>query len=321
MGYATRVPAARPDKQRFDVSLEDLQTFLAVADLGSFSRAAEQLSLSQPSVSNRIRRLEEKLSCQLLRRTTRRIDLTTDGARLHTQAAPMLTALKRLLRDFDIEATARRTEVNVVTTAMVATVALPPLVKAFGDLHPAISVRLHDRLPAGALRAVTDGACDFAIMATEALPPEVRSELLTTDTCVVVTPLAHSLCSIGAATLAEVLQHELLVPAGYVVLRDAIDNAASQHGLTARYAAQAQGVTNTMTLLAMTAAGLGIGIHPGSLIPSELLPTIGVIRLADCAVTREFRIVVATGAELSPAASTLLAYLRSVVSTDDGWPR
>lgn len=64
------------DKQRFDISLEHLQTFLVVADLGSFSgAAAEHLNLAQPSVSNRFRRLEEKLTTMLLERTTRKSNL------------------------------------------------------------------------------------------------------------------------------------------------------------------------------------------------------------------------------------------------------
>ena len=76
-----------PSKQRFDVSLEHLKTFLAVAGLGSFGRAATQLSLSQPSVSNRVRRLEEKLAVRLLNRTTRRVQLTADGHRLKAKAS------------------------------------------------------------------------------------------------------------------------------------------------------------------------------------------------------------------------------------------
>ncbi|QYE37099.1 LysR family transcriptional regulator (plasmid) [Polymorphobacter sp. PAMC 29334] len=302
------------EKERFDVSLEDLQTFLTVADLRGFSRAAERLSLSRPSVSNRVRRLEDKLGVRLLDRTTRHVELTKDGLRLHARASVTLNGLKELLRDFDAEVGTKRLQIDVAATMMVTTIALPPVVQTFAGTHPRISVRLSDRSPAGAIADVAKHRVDMAILVAEDLPPELQFELLLADRCVVVTSLGHPLLKRGEATLAEVLGHPLLSPDGHVALRRAVQVEAEARGLTMDLAEPALGVSNAMTLLAMAAAGLGVLIHPPSLIPPEFLPTIGTLRLSDCDIVRSFGIVTAKDRTLSLPARAFRDHLLASVT-------
>lgn len=77
--------------QRFD--LDELETFLAVADLGSFSAAAKKMHVSQPSVTNRVQRLEAMLKTKLVERTTRRVLVTPDGAEFASRAKLALQGL------------------------------------------------------------------------------------------------------------------------------------------------------------------------------------------------------------------------------------
>jgi DNA-binding transcriptional LysR family regulator len=301
------------EKERFEVSLEDLQTFLSVADLGSFSRAAERLSLSQPSVSNRVKRLEDKLGVKLLDRNTRRVELTKEGQRLHSRASVTLRALKDLLREFHAEVGARRLQVDVAATMMVSTIALPPVIRAFAESSPhEISVRLSDRSPAHAISDVASGKVDMAVLVAEDLPPNLEFEPLLSDVCVAITPLGHPLLSKGSATLAEILAYPLLSPDGHVALRRAIVKEAEARGLLVDLAAPALGVSNVMTLLAMAAAGLGICIHPPSLIPAEFRPTIGIIRISDCDIVRSFGIVTAADRRLPPPARAFKEFLANI---------
>lgn len=298
------------DKERFDISLEDLQTFLTVADLGSFSRAADRLNLSQPSISNRVRRLEEKVGTKLLDRTTRRVELTKDGERLHSRASVTLRALKDLLREFHAEIGTRRLQVDIAATIMVTTIALPPIIGAFSADNPTISIRLTDRSPAGAVADVASGKVDMAVLASTDLPAGLEFELLVEDRCAVVTPLGHPLLASGSATLAEVLRYPLLSPDGHVALRQAVLAEAQARGLTVQLASPALGVSNVMTLLAMAAAGLGVCIHPPSLIMPEFRPTIGVVELSDCDIVRSFGIVTAADRRLPAPARAFREYLR-----------
>ncbi|WP_242140531.1 LysR family transcriptional regulator [Sphingomonas sp. TREG-RG-20F-R18-01] len=301
------------DKERFDISLEDLQTFLAVADQGSFSRAAERLALSQPSISNRVKRLEEKLNVRLLERTTRKVELTQHGRRLHERASITLRALRDLLQEFHAETGMRRRQVEVAATMMIASVALAPILGSFAEAHPDISVRLRDRIPDAAVAEVLDGECDMAVMVLERSNPALAFEPLLADRCVAVTPLGHPLLQKGSATFAEVLRYSILSPDGHVALRRAIEEAAAARGLDITLSAPARGVTNVMTLLAMAAAGLGVCIHPSTLIPAEFRPTIGLVEIEDCEILRTIGIVTATGRNLSGPAMRFREHLRRAV--------
>lgn len=77
--------------------LADLPLFLRVAELGSFTSAAEALSLPRSTLSRRIRALEDALGCRLLERTTRLVRLTPEGRRLAEESRPLVSQLERLV--------------------------------------------------------------------------------------------------------------------------------------------------------------------------------------------------------------------------------
>lgn len=306
-------PASGSERFRFDIGLEDLQTFVAVAELGSFSRAAELLNLSQPSISNRVRRLEEKLLVRLLDRTTRKVELTAAGRRLYLQSAETLKSLRDLLREFTGEAAARERQVHVAATLMVATIGLPSVLRRFHEANPQVNATLHDTSPHGGIARVKDGRCDLAVMSLREPQAGVQFEPLFDDPCVVVTPRGHSLLRHEAVPLAEVLAEPLLSPEGHVDLRRAVEAEADRLGVEVRLAPEARGVSNTFTLLAMAAAGLGVCIHPRSFIPAELEPMLGIRPLADAQIIRTFGLVTPEARPLTPAARRFRDFMRASI--------
>ena len=309
-------------QHRFDIALEDLQTFIAVAEAGGFSRAAKTMNLSQPSISNRVRRLEEKVRTRLLDRTTRSVELTVEGRRLYLQASATLNGLHELLCDFHAEAAAREREVNVAATVMVASLALTPIIGAFQRLHPTIAVTLRDVNSGEALIQVGDGRCDLAVMVMSKPREGIVFEEVLPDPCVVVTPLDHPLLRASTARLADVLAYPLLSPDSHGDLRQAIVAEAEPRELTLKLSPEARPVRNTVTLLAMAAAGLGVCIHQRSFIPNELKPTVGIVPLADCEIVRTFGIATADTRELSRSARIFRDFLRiALASGPEGWTR
>ncbi len=289
-------------RHRFDIGFEELETFLAVVDLGSFNRAAQQLNLSQPSVSNRVKRLEEKLRVRLLHRSTRKIELTAEGQRLHEEAAETLRGLRALCREFGAQATARQRQVDVAAGMMVSTLVLPPVARRFGELHPSVELRIRNLLPEQAVALVAEGRCDMAIVGFGSQPATMPFELLASDTCAVVTPKGHPLVRRGAVPFEELLRHRLLTPDVYVPVQQAVLAEAERRKLTPKFAAEAREVGNVMTCLAMVAAGLGVCLHPRSLIPAELRPALDVVPLLDWTVERKFGLVRSAERELPLAA-------------------
>jgi len=86
------------------IDLSELETFLAVVELGSFSAAATRMHISQPSITARVQRLEERLQSKLLSRTTRKVEPTKAGQRLFDAATVALAELRAVVHEFDLAA-------------------------------------------------------------------------------------------------------------------------------------------------------------------------------------------------------------------------
>ena len=124
------------------IDVEALITFSAVMDAGSFSGAAERLGQTPSGVSRTIARLERHLGMTLLHRTTRRLQLTDEGAWLLERARAILAHLEHT----ELEASARRSQPSGLVRVNAATPALDhllaPLVPAFLDAYPLVQLEL-----------------------------------------------------------------------------------------------------------------------------------------------------------------------------------
>lgn len=297
------------EKHRFDISLEDLQTFIAVANLGGFGRAARHLNLSQPSVSNRVRRLEEKLSVRLLHRTRHRVELTDKGRLLHVQAVETLVGFTSLLQRFHEESQDRKLHVDLASTTLISITALPTLLSNFRDRHGNVTVQLQEFAPMEAMESLLDGRCELAVMACDNLPPTLDHELLVIDHCVVVTSLNHPLHRPGGVTFEETVQHPLLGADWFLNAVHPLASEARNRGIPLHFASQATGAQHPMTLFAMAAAGLGVLIFPRQLILPELASTVALIPFSDCDIQRRYGVVWAKDRPPTNAARRLKTFL------------
>lgn len=137
-----------------------LRSFLAVADTGSFTRAAERLHLSQPTVSQHVRKLETEAGRQLVARDTREVSLTDNGDAMAGFARAILAANEDAARYFS--GAAMRGRLRFGTADDLAITGLPRILREFRQLYPQINLeltvsqsdQLHRRLKAGQLDLV-----------------------------------------------------------------------------------------------------------------------------------------------------------------------
>ena len=151
----------------------------------------------------------------------------------------------------------------------------------------------------------------MAIIGLGFQPSNMPFELLASDTCVIVTPKNHPLTRHAAAPFEALLEYPLLTPDVYVPVQRAVLAEAERRHLTPRFATQAREAGNIMTCLAMVAAGLGVCLHPRSLIPLDLRSALDVVPLHDFTVERKFGIVRSAERELSPPARQFRDMVRS----------
>lgn len=120
----------------------EMQTFLAVADAGGFAAAADKLNISASVVSRRIKDLETRLGAQLIRRTTRQMNLTDTGQQFYSRAAYILTALEEAENEAGSRQTALTGTLKIAAPQTFGVRHLPNVLAGFMTAHPDLIVEL-----------------------------------------------------------------------------------------------------------------------------------------------------------------------------------
>ncbi len=286
--------------------LAELETFLAVVELGSFSLAAKKLHVSQPSVTSRVQRLEGTLRVQLLIRTTRRVELTPAGVRLRDAAGQTLRGLRELLREFHAAAESERRRVVVAATPMIAAATLPPIIQSYCARYTDVQIRMLDLQYDQLVKSIEAGAADVGVTALDGDQGKLRFQLLAEEEMLLVVPATHPLAGKRVVSIDEVVPYPLMILARYTALRARMTEEYSKRGLRFR----PQGAANLATLLGMIDAGMGITFLPRSMVQSNAKRNRVALRVKDLELSRRWGIVTSRKASLSTAAQSFCRYLR-----------
>src|SRR5689334_18169275 len=145
----------------FDLNLRQLQTFVTVARLGSFTRAAQLLHLSQPALTKQLRQLEEILGVRLLDRNTRTVGLTRIGKELAPVIDQLLREIATVVANTKGLAEKSRGVIRVAALPSICSTILPRAIAQFKNLYPGVSVILKDVLAQSLIQMVKAEEVDF----------------------------------------------------------------------------------------------------------------------------------------------------------------
>jgi DNA-binding transcriptional LysR family regulator len=290
------------------VGLGDLEAFIAVAELGSFSLAAKRLHLSQPAVTARVQKLEASLGTKLLHRTTRTVEVTDVGRRLASHAIEALRNLRVLIGDIARESSTARQRIVLAATPMIAAMLLPKAIRGYVERHPDVQVTVLDLRHSAALDSLERGESDIGVMALDDPQPKFRFLPLTEEELVLVVPPAHPLAAVASVTLQELAPYPVMMLEQYATLQAKVAEAYARQGLRFRPAVKAG---NLPTLLGMLDAGNGITLLPRSMAQHNATVPRSVVPILDTDLTRCYGIVIPKAKEMSPALISFCAYLQS----------
>lgn len=153
----------------FAMELDQLRYFLSVAEQGSFTRAAEEVSLSQPALSRSIQRLEEELGQPLFDRQARKVVLTDAGKMLLSRAKQIVAATDDICAEICDDGQTGYVRVGAIPT--IAPYFLPKHLQVFKKRFPKATVVVHEDTTTELLRKINDGAIDVGVAA---LPIDAR---------------------------------------------------------------------------------------------------------------------------------------------------
>jgi LysR family carnitine catabolism transcriptional activator len=164
-----------------NLTLRQFEILVAAADADSFSAAAQGLKISQPSLSESIRRIEQELGTRLFDRTTRSIELTEDGRHTVTVAREIVRDFKRAMSRLASRGQDTQGRIAIATLPSIACAILPTALAAFRRQHAGIEIALHDVQHERVLSLVTEGIADFAITIKPAERADLEFEEIASD--------------------------------------------------------------------------------------------------------------------------------------------
>ncbi len=217
---ATKPPASPPSFAPRALDLRLLEYFCAVARTGSFTRAADELGVAQPSLSEQIKKLETSLGAPLFERLSRRIELTPLGEALLPKARALLEEAAALPLILDALREGVRGDLRIGAIPTVLPYFLAPRLRQFVDRFPEVNVHLREATTPELIEQIQDGVLDIALMA---VPVEgqglVMSELFREPLSLAV-PDDHELAGLPQVDLRQLAPERLLVLKEGHCLRD-----------------------------------------------------------------------------------------------------
>ena len=292
------------------MELRHLRYFVAVAEELHFGHAADRLGISEPPLSKQIRDLEREVGTPLLKRTSRRVELTPAGAALLLEAQAVLSGAEQAID------TARRTgdgqvgRLGIGTLSATAGWYLPEAARKFHERSPAVELYFEElsRSRWEHVRALQTRRIDLAIVRLPPAAADITSQVIAEEAMVAVLPAQHSLASQERVSLKELLVEPFVGADPH----DEATQAFWDHVLGGQPQAIFSANVGTITLLGLVAAGFGVTLLPESVRAFARHDV--VYRLVDPAPHLPVRVAWRTN-DLSPPAQQFLEILQATASS------
>ncbi len=202
------------------VEIRHLRYFLAVARAGSFSRAADRLGISQPSVSQQMRDLETALRVSLFQRRGKRILLTAAGLVFQKHARAILHQLENFLDELGGDSEQVRGDLHLGTVPWLDVALVPQLLGLFAAKHPSVNLTVTEISSDDIETALEEGRLDVGLGFLTHHSPNLRYERLSSDEFALIVPAGHPWWNRRMVHVSELHQQRLLqLPRSFVVRR------------------------------------------------------------------------------------------------------
>jgi DNA-binding transcriptional LysR family regulator len=289
------------------MDFDQLETFLEVARLSSFSRAAEKRFRTQPAVSSQIRALEEEVGARLLDRSGGKVSLTASGKLFLRYAEDTLEARKAVCAAIAESERVPRGEIVVGANEGTCLHILPEVFAEFKRNYPDVSVNIKRADYAKTLESVIDNTVDFGVVSLPVNDTRLTVVPIHRDELVIIAPPQHPLAKMRSATVADVARFPLLMPkSGHT--RDALEELFHERRLKPRYSME---LDSSELLKRFVAAEVGVGFIARSNVAEDFRAhTLAMIPLADAQIRRDLALIFRKDKALSRAA---LAFIDTAV--------
>jgi DNA-binding transcriptional LysR family regulator len=281
------------------MDFDQLETFLEVARLNSFSRAAERRFRTQPAISSQIRSLEEEVGAKLLDRSGGKVSVTASGKLFQKFAEQMVGSRKALLTAIAETERVPRGEIVVGANEGTCLHILPEVFAEFKKQYPNVGVNIKRADYAKILESVVDNSVDFGVVSLPVTDTRLTVVLIHRDELVIIAPPQHPLAKMKSATIAQAAKFPLVVPKiGHT--RDALENLFYERKLKPRFTME---LDSSELLKRFVAADAGVGFIARSNVLEDMRANaLAAIPISDATIRRDLALVFRKDKALSRAA-------------------
>ncbi|MDR5817283.1 MULTISPECIES: LysR family transcriptional regulator [unclassified Caballeronia] len=292
------------------VENSELEAFVAVAELGSFQKAADKLHLTQPGLSRRIQKLEQALGVELFHRTTRSVALTGVGRQFLPMARQQISQLGTMLSSIREIAEKRFGKVRLASIPTVVSRVLPDVLRQYARKYPHIGVQIFDGNHDFVLGQVRAGLAEFGISLDPGDDEDLTFEPLLADRYVLAVHREHEWASRESVSLRDLpnLREARFVIGG----RDSgnrllLELLLGHESISLRWFYEVEHIS---CVVALVDAGLGCAIVPSLAVSAHFAPNIRAITIASPEVQRAIGIVKHRHVSMSSIAADLCGLLQ-----------
>lgn len=282
--------------------LSGMKAFVTIAELGSFSKAAEMLNLTQPALTRKIKKIESNLNTFLFERTTRKVSLTPEGKRLLPKAKSLLSSLDAAISNIS-------NLHDTVTLSCIPTAVfyfLPRAIVQFNQRYPNIKVRIYEQGIETCMDSVRKGDVDFGINMNLVTYPDVDFIPLVNEPFVLACRQDHPLASRKLVEWRELVTQTLIGVRKSSGNRQLIERSLADKPWKLDWFYE---VRHLSTSLGLVEAGLGISAVPSLAMPHSGNSTVVSVPLVEPVIRRTLGMIRVKNRPLSTAAERFASLL------------
>ena len=281
-----------------------LRAFVALAETGSFSAAAEAVHIGQPALSQAIAKLEEQVGVRLIERTTRSVRFTPAGEEFLVDARRVLQATEHMMSRGAEWADVRRGRIELLTVPSMAYRLLPGLVREFAASHDNVAVDLHDHADPALRQRMLRGEGDLAILTQNETAALFATLPFLRDRFRVLVAANHPFARQDSVEASQLAGERLILLRRGALFRSYMDAAIGSLTLSQVPIE----VNQPGTLTGMVEGGLGIALLPAMSCPSPALRSVTSRPLARPDVFRMVAFALPPEREPTPAVQAFVRF-------------
>lgn len=294
------------------MDLRQLEIFVKVAELKSFSKAAEALFLTQPTVSEHIRALEQELRVRLLDRLGRGAEATAAGRLLLSHATRLLQLQREALQAMDSFQGRLAGELLVAASTIPGEYVLPALIGRFKEKFPDIAITLLIGDSRAVVDWVAEGRAEVAVVGARLSHRGIDYRELMPDELALVVPVGHPWHGRKEVGLEDLRAEPLLLRERGSGTRAALESALAQAGLDLSGFRVVGEMGSTQAIKQAVKAGVGVSVVSKRAVEEECRSgLVWCLKLRDLKVTRAFHVATHRDRSRSPLAEAFRTFIES----------